>query len=344
MTEEGNYQEESTGRRTGKNVLYLERSLAEAAEHRGMDEAELRDRLADAHATLREHRGERPRPGLDDKVLTDWNGLIVAALARAARVFEAPAYETAATEAATFLMETLRDEEGRLLHRYRDGDAAIRAHLDDYAFLTWGLTELYETTFDPQWLSAAVGLMETSLDRFWDAEQGGFFLTTDDGEALIVRPKEGSDGALPSGNSVQLMNLLRLARMTGRTEWEEQADALAQWAGTQARSRPTGMTALLSGVSFAHADASEVVVAGAMPDEETQTLIAAVRSVYSPFSVVLQRPPGEAPSIVDLAPFTDAQTPINGAAAAYVCRNFRCEAPTTDPDALRSQLKGESTA
>ena len=344
MTEEGNYQEESTGRRTGKNVLHLERSLADEAERRDMDEATLRERLDKAHDILREQRGERPRPGLDDKVLTDWNGLMVAALARAARAFDAPEYEAAATEAATFLLDTLRDEEGRLLHRYRDGEAAIRAHLDDYAFLVWGLTELYETTFDSKWLAAAVDMMETSLDHFWDAERGGFFLTADDGEELIVRPKEGSDGALPSGNSVQLLNLLRLARMTGRTEWEEYADALAQWAGTQARSRPTGMTALLSGLSFAHANSAEVVIAGALETEDTQALVEAVRSVYTPFAVVLQRPPGETPPIAELAPFTEGQTTVDGTAAAYVCHDFRCEAPTTDPEALRAQLAGVSTA
>ena len=344
MTEEGNYQEESTGRRTGKNVLHLERSLADEAERRDMDEATLRERLDEAHDILREQRGERPRPALDDKVLTDWNGLMVAALARAARAFDAPEYEAAATEAATFLLDTLRDEEGRLLHRYRDGDAAIRAHLDDYAFLIWGLTELYETTFDAQWLAAAVDMLDASLDHFWDAERGGFFLTADDGEELIVRPKEGSDGAFPSGNSVQLMNLLRLARMTGRTEWEEYADALAQWAGTQARSRPTGMTALLSGLSFAHADSAEVVIAGVLEAEDTQALVEAVRSVYTPFAVVLQRPPGETPPIAELAPFTEAQTPVDGTAAAYVCHDFRCEAPTTDPEALRAQLAGDSTA
>ena len=344
MTEEGNYQEESTGRRTGKNVLHLERSLADEAERRDMDEATLRERLDKAHDILREQRGERPRPGLDDKVLTDWNGLMVAALARAARAFDAREYEAAATEAATFLLDTLRDEEGRLLHRYRDGDAAIRAHLDDYAFLIWGLTELYETTFDAQWLAAAVDMMDASLDHFWDAERGGFFLTADDGEELIVRPKEGSDGAFPSGNSVQLLNLLRLARMTGRTEWEEYADALAQWAGTQARSRPTGMTALLSGLSFAHADSAEVVIAGVLEAEDTQALVEAVRSVYTPFAVVLQRPPGETPPIAELAPFTEAQTPVDGTAAAYVCHDFRCEAPTTDPEALRAQLAGDSTA
>ena len=339
MEAEGNYQEEATGERTGKNVFYLDRSLAEAAERRDMDEEMLRSTVEDARKTLLEARDERPRPGLDDKILTDWNGLMIAALATAARTFDAPDYEEAAVEAADFLLDTMRDDDGRLLHRYRDGDADIRAHLDDYAFLTWGLIELYETTFDPRWLKAALSLLDESLDHFWDADEGGFFLTADDGEELIVRPKEISDGAMPSGNSVQLANLLRLARLTGRTEYETRADALARWAGRQARSRPTGFTALLAGLAFALGDAREVVIAGAREEDDTQALVDVLREAYTPFTVALHRPPGEAPAIADLAPFTAAQTPVDGQAAAYVCRDFACDAPTIDPERLRQQLR-----
>ena len=344
MEDEGNYQEESTGQLTGKNVLHLDRSLEAEAEQRGMSTEELRQTLDDVRATLLRRRDERPRPGLDDKVLTDWNGLLIAALARAARTFDAPDYEDAAVDAAGFLLDTMRTD-GRLLHRYREGEAAVDAHLDDYAFLTWGLIELYETTFDPQWLKAALELTDEALERFWDEEDGGFFLTASDGEELIVRPKEASDGAMPSGNSVQLSNLLRLARMTGRTEWAERAEALSTWAGRQARSRPTGFTALLAGTQFALGGSREIVVAGDAEADDTQALLDTVRSVYDPFSVVLHRPAGEQPPIADLAPFTAAQTPAgDGTAQAYVCRDFQCEAPTTDPAELRDQLSGEAEA
>ena len=339
MRPEGNYQEESTGKRTGKNVLHLDRSLAEEAERRDMDEDGLRERLDTARVALFEARADRPRPGLDDKVLTDWNGLMVAALAAAARVFDEPEYEAAARRTAQFLRDEMHDAEGRLLHRYRDGDAGIRATLDDYAFLIWGLLELYETTFEPQWLRAARDHMEACLDRFWDAERGGFYRTPDDGEALIVRPKDANDGAMPSGNSVQLMNLLRLARFTGRTEFEDTAAALSRWAGPSARSRPTGFTALLMGLDWALGTPREVVVAGDQEADDTQALLQVLRETYSPTTVSLHRPPGDAPDIADLAPFTAAQTPRDGQAAAYVCQNFQCEAPTTDPDRLRGQLR-----
>jgi uncharacterized protein YyaL (SSP411 family) len=339
MAPEGNYQEESTGERTGKNVLHLERSLAVEADRREMREDTLRDRLETARATLFEARSERLRPGLDDKVLTDWNGLMVAALAKAARVFDEPDYEAAARQTAQFLQDEMHDSDGRLLHRYRDGDAGIRATLDDYAFLIWGLLELYETTFEPQWLRAALDHMDACLDHFWDAERGGFYMTPDDGEDLIVRPKEASDGAMPSGNSVQLMNLLRLARFTGRTEFEDQAAALSGWAGSSARSRPTGFTALLMGLHWALGTPREVVVAGELEAEDAQSFIEVLRDTYSPTTVTLHRPPGDAPDITDLAPFTAAQTPRDGQAAAYVCQDFQCEAPTTDPERLRAQLE-----
>ena len=339
MAPEGNYQEESTGERTGKNVLHLDRSLADEAERRDLDEDALRDRLETARTTLLEARSERPRPHLDDKVLTDWNGLMVAALATAARVFDESDYEAAARRTAQFLLDTMRDAEGRLLHRYREGEAGIQATLDDYAFLTWGLLELYETTFESQWLRAAQEHLDASLDRFWDAEGGGFYMTPDDGEALIVRPKEATDGAMPSGNSIQLMNLLRLARFTGRTGYEERAAALSEWTGSSARSRPTGFTALLMGLHWALGTPREVVVAGDPEADDTQALIDVLRDTYAPTTATLQRPPGDAPDITDLAPFTAAQTPLDGQAAAYVCQDFQCEVPTADPDILRAQLE-----
>ena len=339
LVPDGNYQEESTGERTGKNVLHLDRSLSAEAERRGMDESALRERLDMARAALFEARAERPRPGLDDKVLTDWNGLLIAALAKAARVFGEPEYEATARETARFVLDTLHDANGRLLHRYREGEAGIRATLDDYAFLIWGLLELYETTFEPQWLGAAVEHMEACLDHFWDADAGGFYMTADDGEALIVRPKEGTDGAMPSGNSVQLMNLLRLARFTGRTAFEDKAAALSRWAGSKARSRPTGFTAFLAGLHWALGRPREVVVAGDRAADDTQALLDVLRDTYSPTTVTLHRPPGDAPEIADLAPFTAAQTPLDGQPAAYVCQDFQCDTPTTDPERLRAQLR-----
>jgi uncharacterized protein YyaL (SSP411 family) len=339
LTPEGNYQEEATGQRTGANILHQTEPLPAIADDLDVEATALRDRLETARQTLYDRREQRSRPGLDDKILTDWNGLMIAALATAGRVFDDATYTDAAERAARFLLDTMRDDDGRLLHRYRNGEAAIRAHLDDYAFLTWGLIELYETTFDTSYLRAAVDLQEECMEHFWDAERGGFYLTADDGETLIVRQKELYDGAQPSGNSVQMRNLLRLARMTGRTEWEDRAEALRQWAGRQVDQQPRGFTGFLLGLQFALGDAREIVLAGPRDDASTHRLIEVVRERFRPHTVVLHRAPGDDPPIADLAPFTVEQRPKDGMSTAYVCRNFQCEAPVTDPDALRAQLE-----
>jgi uncharacterized protein YyaL (SSP411 family) len=344
LEEQGNYQEESTGQRTGANILHLRAPIPALAAERGIDENVLRQRLETARQALGDARKERPRPGLDDKILTDWNGLMIAALAKAARIFGDDAYAEAATGAATFLLDTMQDEDGRLLHRYRNGDAAIRAHLDDYAFLTWGLLELYETTFDARWLEDAVRLQNECVEHFADEDRGGFYLTADDGEELIVRQKELYDGAQPSGNSAQMLNLMRLARLTGRPEWEDVAESLRQWSGRQVAQQPSGFTGFLLGLQFALSAGREVVIAGDRDDGATRAMLQTVRGRYLPNTVVLHRPLGDAPAIAEVAPFTRAQRPQDGQATAYVCRNFQCDAPVTDPSALAEKLATAPTA
>ena len=339
--EGGNYEDESTRQRTGKNILHLNEPLHAVADTRGMDESDLRERLETARKQLFERREQRPRPGLDDKVLTDWNGLMIAALAKAARVFSDETFEEAASKAAHFVLDTLRTDDGKLLHRYRNGDAAIRAHLDDYAFLVWGLIELYETTFDARWLGEALCLTEEMIDHFWDDERGGFFLSADDGEPLIVRQKDMQDAAIPAGNSIALLNLIRLARLTGRTEYEDRADALARFAAPQVRQQPSVFTGLLLGFHLAAGESREVVIAGDPESSDTQALIKAVRSVYAPETVVLHRPEGDDPLIATYAPFVEPHRPQNGAAAAYICEAFQCQAPTTDPETVIGALKGK---
>jgi hypothetical protein len=335
----GNYADESTRQKTGKNVLHLTGPLEALAADRAMETDVLRDRLESAREQLARRRERRPRPRLDDKVLTDWNGLMIAALAKAARALDMPEYADVAAKAATFLLDTLRDEEGRLLHRYRDGDAAIRAHLDDYAYLIWGLIELYQATFDAEWLGEALCLMEEALDHHEDDEHGGFFLTADDGEALIVRQKQFYDGAVPSGNSAMLYNLIRLARMTERPEYEERAQALVDVAAGQVAHQPAGFTGFLMGLDFALGPAQEVVVAGDPAAEDTRAMLQKLHHTYAPRSVVLLRQTDrDDPLITRYAPFTTKQHRVDERATAYVCKHYQCDAPTTDPEALRHAL------
>ena len=345
--ETGNFADESTGRKTGANILHLRQPLARAASSTetpasGDDasEGEAEQRWEPIRRTLLDARDERPRPALDDKVLTDWNGLLIAALAKAGRVLpDGERFTERAVAAADFLLETMQSD-GRLLHRYREGDVDIQGHLDDEAYLLWGLMELYETTFESRWLRAAVERAESLIEHFEDEKHGGFYFTAHDAETLIVRQKEFYDGAMPSGNSAALLGLVRVARLTGRTELEEAADRLLTAASEQVSDQPAGFTGFLLGLHAALADSREIVIAGDLDDAATQEMIATIRDLYLPNTVVLHRPDEPNPEIADIAPFTQAQTTIDGRPAAYVCQNFACQRPVESVEALREEVSG----
>jgi uncharacterized protein YyaL (SSP411 family) len=326
---EGNFLEEATGQATGDNVLHLSAPLA-PEEYRQWDR--IRDQLLS-------QRENRVRPQLDDKILTDWNGLMVAALARAGQVLEMPEFIAHAENAARFLLGTMQDEHQRLLHRYRDGQAGIRAHLDDYAFLIWGLLDLYETTFNIEYLTAAIQLNRTMIDLFWDEQDGGFFLTAHDAEQLLVRSKEIYDGAIPSGNSVAALNLLRLGRMTSDPDLEQRVAVLGRTFAGFVNQSPLAFTQLLCAVEFATGPAFEVVIAGQPGARDASAMLSALQTAYHPHKVILFHPDGETEELARLAPFVKHQTSLDGKATAYICRNYACQAPTTDPAAMLAAFK-----
>jgi uncharacterized protein YyaL (SSP411 family) len=339
VQEDGNYREEAGGHRTGANILYLERPLDEAARAAGTDEAALSERIESMRRRLLEARAKRVRPLLDDKILADWNGLMIAALSLAARAFDEPAYAERAARAATFVTGTMAAPDGGLYHRYREGSAAVAGMVDDYAFVAWGLIELYEATFDVAWLERALGYTRLTLERFWDEEAGGFFFTPEDGEALIVRQKESYDGALPSGNSVAMLNLLRLGRMTADGDLERRATDVGRAFASTASSAPSVHTQMLAAVDFAAGPSHEVVIVGTPGAADTRALARALGRPFLPRKVVLFRPAGEAGSrVVKLAPYTRAQSAIEGTATAYVCRNYACELPTTEAARMLEML------
>ncbi|MHA2429129.1 MAG: thioredoxin domain-containing protein [Candidatus Hermodarchaeia archaeon] len=225
---EGNFLEEATGKRMGTNILHLKKPLATEAKAQKMTEEGLLKLLEGIREKLFEVREQRIHPHKDDKILADWNGLMIAALAKAARVLDEPSYAEAAKKAVNFVFTQMLDAKGRLLHRYRDKEAKILAFLDDYAFMIWGLLELYETTLEPEYLQKAVELNAELLTHFWDDVGGGFYFTSDDAEDLLVRKKDAYDGAIPSGNSVAMLNLLRLARITAESERHHKLDKPSQ--------------------------------------------------------------------------------------------------------------------
>ena len=335
---EGNFHDEASRAKTGHNILHLAEPLAVAAENLRMAEPDLVRRLETARARLFAFREGRAHPHKDDKVLPDWNGLMIAALAKAAQALEAPAYAHAAARAAEFILQRLVGPDGRLLHRFRDGEAAVPAYAADYAFLIWGLLELYEATFEVCYLERALALNAELLSHFWDRDKGGLFSTADDGERLLVRQKDLYDGAIPSANSVAMHCLLRLGRLTGAAVLEEKAAAIQRAFSSSISQSPLAYTQFLVAVDSALGPSHEVVIAGDPEAADTQAILQALRTRFLPNQVVLLRPERDPAGIARLAPFTEFETSLYGKATAYVCHNYRCEYPTTDVQAMLKLL------
>lgn len=296
-----------------------------------------KDFFANCRKKLFMHREKRIHPHKDDKILTAWNGLMIAALATGGRVLKCNEYTEAAKKAAAFILKNLVDENGRLLARYRDGDAACKAYIDDYAFLAWGLIELYQATFEPEYLEKALKLTEDSINLFWDHTGKGFFLYGNDSEELIIRPKEIYDGAMPSGNSVSAMNLIKLARLTGKYNLEEYAEDIFKAFSGSISLAPASHSFALCAYMFMRHPAKELVIAGTKDKHDTETMIDAIREGYKPFNNSLYYSQMY-PELVKLVPFIENYKPIDGKTTVYICENFACMAPITDPDILRQQL------
>jgi uncharacterized protein YyaL (SSP411 family) len=335
VTERGNFE-------GSRNVLHIDTRIEELAKKEGMTPEELREILDKSRGMMFAARKKRMHPSKDDKILTDWNGLMIAAMAKGAQALDRPDYAQVAGSAADFLLKNLRRSDGRLLHRYREGEAAIPGYLDDYAFLIWGLLELYQATFETRYLTEAVTLTDDMLKIFWDEKEGGFFFTGDDAEKVLARTKEVYDGAIPSGNSVALLDLLRLGRMTAKEELEEKAAALMRSFGGQITRSPTGFTQFLIGVDFALGPTKEIVIAGQLDGEDTRRMLRAIGQRFLPRQVLILHPGDEKREAIEqLASFVKEQYSIDGKATAYVCENYACELPTTNVDEMISRIESD---
>lgn len=337
---EGNFFDEATRRLTGKNIPHLSMTSPELLGGSDLEHSELSSKLNKIRKKLYQARENRVHPYKDDKVLTDWNGLMIAALAIGGRILDDGSLTAAARKAAEFVLARLK-KDGRLLKRYRQGTASLPAHLDDYAFMVWGLIELYEVTFASNFLREALALNQTQTEHFFDSESGSFFLTADDTEQVLLRQREFYDGAIPSGNSLAALNNLRLARLTGNMVLEEIALRIIRACGDDLCQRPAAYTQMLSAVSFALGPSLEIVVAGEPEAADTKALLKPLRELFLPNMVVLQRPSGEPGSeLVKLAPFTEDMQAVDGKATLYVCRNHSCLLPVTDVGELIKILSG----
>ena len=316
MSDEGNFEDEATRQKTGENIPHLLRPLQP-------EETEQWERI---RKKLFAHRKKRIHPEKDDKILADWNGLMIAAFAQAGVVMKEPRYIEAARKAIGFFAEYLLTDAGTLVHRFRAGRAGLQANLDDYAFMIWGLIEFYQATFEPVYLDQAIQLMEKQSELFWDPEAQVFNFTPEDGEALLIRAKEGYDGAIPSGNSISMLNMIRLARLTGRTEWEEQSEDIIHFFSEVVRRSPMGFTAMLTAFEMATGDGMEILLVGENK-KELEAMLSVIQDVYLPDSIVHVIDQDNAEYIARLATYTSPHIASQKGTTAYVCRQFACKQP-----------------
>ncbi|SDF78200.1 thioredoxin domain-containing protein [Sporolituus thermophilus] len=317
----------------GQSIMnYIGKDLRTVAARHNMTEQELAQLLERCRITFYNLREKRIHPFKDDKVLTAWNALMIAAMAKAARATGEAKYRHAAAKALSFIYRQLVRPDGRLLARYRDGEAAHLAQLDDYAFLLWALLEMYQTTYAAEYVEKALVLAEQMKALFWDEEGGGFFFTGIDNEELIVRPKEIYDGALPSGNSVAAAMLIKLSRLTEREEYALLAEqTLAAFSSAVSR-YPAGYSFYMMALQLYLTPPLHVVIAGEASDPTTQAMLKAAEESFVPGAVVVFHAGSE--DIAKLFPYAIDKTAKDGRATAYICQNFACQAPVYDVASL----------
>jgi len=337
-SEAGNFLSES-GQPTGQNILYLNPDIDDLPSHMGMSSRQLDDTLNRIREKLMATRVVRIRPLRDDKVMTDWNGLMIAALARAAAAFQNRLYADAAEKTLAFIQGNMIDKNGHLLHLRYSKTETVQAFLDDYAYLIWGILELNQFTYRAELLTVALQLATEMVDLFGDSENGGFFLTRNESELPLGRQKPSFDGAMPSGNAVAAMGLLRLGRLTARQDIEEEGHKTFRAFAAEMGSNPTGFTHMISALDMAQHDTAEVIIAGDPDKDDTRQFIIALQSSYLPtVTVMVVNPAAPDPAIEKLIPFASDMKTIDGKAAAYVCRNFTCLSPFTKPEEMLNSL------
>jgi len=331
----GNFEE-------GMSIPFIPKPFELVATTLGMELPELEKLLDDGRRRLFDAREKRVHPIKDDKILTAWNGLMIAALARGAQALADSSYAQAAVGAADFILEKMRSPKGRLYRRYRQGEVANPGYADDYAFLIWGLLELYETVFDVSRFSEALRLQE-DMSGIFPASDGGFYYTGADSEKMIAGEKVIYDGALPSSNSVAAMNLLRLGRMTGKSEFEKQADLLMRSFAKQVGAVPAAYTQFMQALDFAHGPTRDILIAGDFSSPATKQMIGTAHRLYDPNRVLMLKESGRhGEDLSKIAPFTGPVIPGETGPAAYVCENYSCRNPVGSPSELESVLRGQS--
>ncbi len=332
------YDVSSHGNFEESNILNLPKSLEQCATLHHWDLAELERELAEDRAKLLEVRDQRIRPGKDDKILVSWNALMIDALARAAGVLDEPRYLAAAQRAADFILTTMRDADGRLLHSYRSGEAKFAAYLDDYAYFINALVSLYEADFSSRWIDTAVQLAEIVMQRFHDPHLGGFFYTADDHEVLIARNKDVQDSSVPSASGMTATALLRLGTLCGRHDLLEAARGTLELATGLMEKAPTAAGQSLIAADMLIGPLSEMVLVAERADQDFADVVKALHATYLPNAVVAARI-GNASVPTALESLFTGRTASGGEVSLYICQQHACHAPVVGKAAILATLK-----
>jgi uncharacterized protein len=341
VDESGNVAHDPHEEFTGKNILYQAHTIEETASHFGRPADEVGAAIREAERILLQARTERVRPHLDDKILTAWNALMISAFALGGAVLDEPVYAAAAGRAAEFLIGRMyHPARGVLLRRFRQGDASIPGFLDDYALFAQALLDLYEAQFDRRHLDLAVQLTIQQRQLFEDQERGAFFSSAEGDTSLVLRVKEDYDGAEPSGNSVAALNLLRLAQMTGRAEFRESAERLLAAFGSRLSTVPSAIPQMLLACEFLLSEPRQIVIVGDPGAADTRALVREVHSRFLANRILLLVDSPEArDALAAGVPALAAMAKLGNHAAAYVCRNYTCQLPVSEPDRLAALLQ-----
>lgn len=339
VTEGGNwYDFRHPGPPVPYNVLNITKPASEVAGELDLNEAEFLRRIEGMKRKLLAARVKRESPALDDKVLAEWNGMMIGSLAKGSRVFGEPRYVAAAEKAAQFVLDNMIVD-GKLMRSYRVGKAQHIGYLSDYVFMIDGLLHLYEATFHPKWIEHAEKLAIAMMERYDNPENGGFFYTAEDGERLIVRLRDAVDGALPSSNQFSAHVLLRLATLTGKSIYKEKAEAVIKTYSGRATESPASFDVLMRAVDYQHGSPKEIVIMGDPGDSMTKQMLAAVYGAYLPNKIVTGYNGTEVPdNIGRQIPLLKGRKRVDGKTTAYVCENYQCREPVTTVEALKVLL------
>ena len=344
VQEDGNIRHDPMGEFKKKNILHVAHSVSETARRFNKTPDEIEEILERAKIKLFHARYRRPPPFVDDKILVDWNGLMISALSFGSLVLRERRYSDAAERSAQFILNRLMDKDGRLLHLYREGESKVEAHLDDYAFFINGLVELYQASFNLYYLIHAHELAKRMLELFWDNEEGGFFFSPSSHSELILNSKEIYDGAVPSGNSFAALCLIKLARLTGDREFENKVQALFRAFSGQISKMPSAYPQMLIALDFVLGPSLEVVIAEGEDKEGLGRMLNVVYKDFVPNKVTILVPWDriKARELMKLISFVRDKRPLDGITVAYVCSDYTCRQPTSSVEELQKLLKEPS--